>query len=60
MAGIRRKSIEPLHPKLIQEQVDVVVGSPLTVELFHQLGFFILSCESISNCRFKRIDVYIL
>ncbi len=33
---------------------------PLTVELFRQLAFFILSCEPISYCRFKRIDVYIL
>ena len=33
---------------------------PLTVELLHQLGFFILSCKPISYCRFKRIDVYIL
>jgi hypothetical protein len=33
---------------------------PLTVELFHQLAFFILSCKPISYCRFKRIDVYIL
>ena len=31
-----------------------------TVELFHQLAFFILSCKTISYCRFKRIDVYIL
>src|SRR5437879_11828445 len=33
---------------------------PLTVELFRQLAFFILSCKPISYCRFKRIDVYIL
>ena len=33
---------------------------PLTVELFHQLAFFILSSKPISYCRFKRIDVYIL
>ena len=33
---------------------------PLTEELFHQLAFFILSCQPISYCRFKRIDVYIL
>jgi len=33
---------------------------PLTVELFHQLAFFILSCKPISYCRFKRIDVHIL
>ena len=33
---------------------------PLTVELFHQLAFFILSCKPISYCRFKRFDVYIL
>ncbi len=33
---------------------------PLTVELFHQLAFFILSCKPISYCRFKRIDVYVL
>jgi hypothetical protein len=33
---------------------------PLTVGLFRQLGFFILSCKPISDCRFKRIDVYIL
>jgi hypothetical protein len=33
---------------------------PLTVELFRQLAFFILSCQPISYCRFKRIDVYIL
>ena len=33
---------------------------PLTVELFHQLAFFILSCKPISYCRSKRIDVYIL
>ena len=33
---------------------------PLTVELFRQLVFFILSCKPISYCRFKRIDVYIL
>jgi hypothetical protein len=33
---------------------------PLTVELFHQLAFFILSCKPTSYCRFKRIDVYIL
>src|SRR6516225_7556752 len=33
---------------------------PLTVELFHQLAFLILSCKPISYCRFKRIDVYIL
>jgi hypothetical protein len=33
---------------------------PLTVELFHQLAFFILSCKPISYCRFKRIEVYIL
>jgi hypothetical protein len=32
----------------------------LTVELFHQLAIFILSCKPISYCRFKRIDVYIL
>ena len=30
-----------------------------TVELFHQLAFFILNCKPISYCRFKRIDVYI-
>jgi hypothetical protein len=33
---------------------------PLTVELFRQLAFFILSRKPISYCRFKRIDVYIL
>ena len=33
---------------------------PLTVELFDQLAFFILSCKPISYCGFKRIDVYIL
>ena len=33
---------------------------PLTVELFDQLAFFILSRKPISYCRFKRIDVYIL
>jgi hypothetical protein len=33
---------------------------PLTVELFRQLAFFILSCKPISYCRFKRVDVYIL
>src|SRR2546430_13357497 len=33
---------------------------PLTVELFRQLAFFILSCKPISYCRSKRIDVYIL
>src|SRR5215471_8860727 len=33
---------------------------PLTVELFHQLALFILSCKPISYCRFKRIDVYTL
>jgi hypothetical protein len=33
---------------------------PLTVGLFRQLAFFILSCKPISYCRFKRIDVYIL
>jgi hypothetical protein len=33
---------------------------PLTVELFRHLAFFILSCEPIADCRFKRIDVYIL
>ena len=33
---------------------------PLTVELFRQLAFFILSCKPISYCCFKRFDVYIL
>src|SRR5580704_12734209 len=33
---------------------------PLTVKLFRQLAFFILSCKPISYCGFKRIDVYIL
>jgi hypothetical protein len=33
---------------------------PLTVELVHQLAYFILGCKPISYCRFKRIDVYIL
>ena len=33
---------------------------PFTVESFHQLVFFILSCKPVSYCRFKRIDVYIL
>jgi hypothetical protein len=28
---------------------------PLTVELFRQLAFFILSCKPISYCRFKLI-----
>jgi hypothetical protein len=32
---------------------------PLMVELFRQLAFFILSCEPISYCGFKRLDVYI-
>ena len=32
----------------------------LTVELFHPLVFFILSCKSVSYCRFERVDVYIL
>ena len=33
---------------------------PSTVESFHQLAFFILSCKPILYCRFKRIDIYIL
>jgi hypothetical protein len=33
---------------------------PTTMELFHQLAFFVLSCKPISYCRFQRIDVYIL
>jgi len=40
--------------------LDLLLGLPLTAELFRQLAFFILSCKPISYCRFKRIDVYIL
>jgi hypothetical protein len=49
--GCRGSKLEPLY-------IDNCL--PLTVELFHQLAFFILSCKPISYCRFKRIDVYIL
>jgi hypothetical protein len=31
----------------------------LTVELFRQVAFFILSLKPISYCRFKRIDIHI-
>jgi hypothetical protein len=47
----------------VSEQLERVIAVrclPLTVELFHRLAFFILSCKPISYCRFKRIDVYIL
>ena len=44
----------------IMERLYIDNCLPLTVELFHQLAFFILSCKPISYCRFKRIDVYIL
>jgi hypothetical protein len=43
-----------------QERLYIDNRLPLTVELFRQLAFFILSCKPISYCRFKRIDVYIL
>ena len=44
----------------ILERLYIDNCSPLTVELFRQLAFFILSCKPISYCGFKRIDVYIL
>src|SRR6516162_5663567 len=44
----------------IMERLYIDNCLPLTVELFHQLAFFILSCKPISYGRFKRIDVYIL
>ena len=44
----------------ILERLYIDACLPLTVELFRQLAFFILSCKPISYCRFKRIDVYIL
>ncbi len=49
--GCRGRILERLH-------IDNCL--PLTVELFRQLAFFILSCKPISYCRSKRIDVYIL
>jgi hypothetical protein len=44
----------------ILERLYMDHGLPLTVELFHQLAIFILSCKPISYCHFKRVDVYIL
>jgi hypothetical protein len=44
----------------IPERLYIDNRLPLTLELFHQLAFFILSCKPISYCRFERIDVYIV
>jgi hypothetical protein len=53
-------SIESFRRGRILERLYIDNCLPLTVELFHQLAFFILSSKPISYCRFKRIDVYIL